>query len=90
MTRPLPPRDGHLPEGFYYIDEWIGDCLLDAKYAGLDNFMGRPAAGYERALVVVSRPVRDGLIRAAELARARRADPGGGAGTCAGALPADL
>ena len=71
MTRPLPPRDGHLPEGFYYIDEWIGDCLLDAKYAGSDNFMGRPSTGYERALVVVSRPVRDGLIRAAELARAQ-------------------
>ena len=66
---PRVPRDGALPEGFFYADEWIGDCLTDAKYAGADNFMGRPADGYERALVVVSRPVRDGLIAAASLLR---------------------
>ena len=61
------PRDGHLPEGFFYIDEWIADCLTDAKYAGADNFIGRSIAGYEQPLVIVSRPVRDGLIAAADL-----------------------
>ena len=40
------PKAG-LPEGFVYIDELIEDCIIDAKYAGTDNFMGRPAAGYE-------------------------------------------
>ena len=31
MTPDRTPRDGHLPEGFFYIDEWIDDCLTDAK-----------------------------------------------------------
>ena len=69
MTPDRTPRDGHLPEGFFYIDEWIDDCLTDAKYAEEDNFIGRPIAGYERALVIVSRPVRDGLIAAADRLR---------------------
>ena len=38
------PKKG-LPEGFLYVDEVIQDCIVDAKYAGTDNFMGRPAAG---------------------------------------------
>ena len=42
------PKARELPEGFVYIDELIEDCIIDAKYAGTDNFMGRPADGYEQ------------------------------------------
>ena len=28
MTPASTPRDGHLPEGFFYIDEWIADLSL--------------------------------------------------------------
>lgn len=65
------PKARELPDGFVYIDEWIEDCVIDAKYAGTDNFMGRPAAGYERPLVVTSRPVAEALVRAADLLRAQ-------------------
>jgi D-alanyl-D-alanine dipeptidase len=55
-----------LPEGFVYIDELIPDCIIDAKYFGSDNFMGRPAAGYEKPLVVCSSEVASGLVSAAD------------------------
>lgn len=32
--------------GFVYLDEFLPGILWDAKYAGSDNFMGRPADGY--------------------------------------------
>ena len=37
------------------IDELIEDSIIDAKYFGTDNFMGRPANGYEQNLVVMSK-----------------------------------
>lgn len=63
------PKARELPEGFVYLDEWIEDCIIDAKYAGTDNFMGRPAAGYEQPLVVASRQVAEGCVKAAEILR---------------------
>ena len=62
-------RKAGLPEGFVYIDELIEDCIIDAKYAGTDNFMGRPAAGYEQPLVVMSRELADCCIKAADTLR---------------------
>lgn len=63
------PKARALPDGFVYIDELIEDCIIDAKYAGTDNFMGRPADGYEQPLVVMSREVAEGCVRAAALLR---------------------
>lgn len=63
------PKARELPEGFVYLDEWIEDCIIDTKYAGTDNFMGRPANGYEKPLVVASREVAEGCVRAANLLR---------------------
>ena len=63
------PKARELPEGFVYLDEWIEDCIIDAKYAGTDNFMGRPAAGYEQPRVVASRQVAEGCVKAAEILR---------------------
>ena len=61
-------KDG-LPAGFVYIDELIEDCIIDAKYAGTDNFMGRPATGYERPLVVMTVEAAEGCVKAAEILR---------------------
>lgn len=61
-------KDG-LPAGFVYIDELIEDCIIDAKYAGTDNFMGRPATGYERPLVVMTAEAAEGCVKAAEILR---------------------
>jgi len=63
------PKKNELPEGFVYLDEWIEDCIIDAKYAGTDNFMGRAAAGYGQPLVVASREVAEGCVKAAGLLR---------------------
>ena len=65
------PKAG-LPDGFVYIDELIEDCIIDAKYAGTDNFMGRPAAGYEQSLVVMSRQLADCCVKAAGILRDRK------------------
>lgn len=54
-----------LPSGFFYVDDLIPDCIVDAKYAGTDNFLGRPVAGYLQPLVVVSQAVAERLVKAA-------------------------
>lgn len=58
-----------LPEGFLYVDEVVEDCIVDAKYAGTDNFLGRPVCGYNAPLVVVSEAVANGLVKAAAALR---------------------
>lgn len=58
-----------LPEGFVYIDEWIEDCIIDTKYAGTDNFMGAPAAGYERPLAVMTKQAAEACQKAASALR---------------------
>lgn len=63
------PKARELPEGFVYIDELIEDCIIDAKYAGTDNFMGRPAEGYEQPLVVMCKEAAEGCVKAAEILR---------------------
>ncbi len=62
------PKAG-LSEGFVYIDELIEDCIIDAKYAGTDNFMGRKAAGYEQPLVVMCIELAERCIAAANALR---------------------
>ena len=63
------PKARELPEGFVYIDELIEDSIIDAKYFGTDNFMGRPANGYEQNLVVMSKEAAEGCVKAAEILR---------------------
>lgn len=63
------PKARELPEGFVYIDEMIEDCIIDAKYFGTDNFLGRPVDGYEQNLVVMSRAAAEGCVKAAEILR---------------------
>jgi D-alanyl-D-alanine dipeptidase len=55
-----------LPDGFVYADEAVPYCLVDAKYAGDDNFLGRPVAGYHRPFVVLSLRAAQGLQKVAE------------------------
>lgn len=53
-----------LPKGFVYAKEALPNCLEDAKYAGYDNFLGRPVVGYETGCVVLSEAVAEGLKKA--------------------------
>jgi D-alanyl-D-alanine dipeptidase len=61
-------KDG-LPEGFVYIDELIGDAVVDAKYWGTDNFIGRGIDGYESPLVIMTREAAECCVGAADILR---------------------
>lgn len=56
-----------LPPGFVYADEAIPSCIIDAKYAGKDNFLGRPVAGYHQPFVVLAEQVASKLSVVAQL-----------------------
>lgn len=58
-----------LPEGFEYIDDIIRDSIIDAKYAGCDNFLGRKAIGYEGPYVVASSVCARDCKKVADLLR---------------------
>ncbi len=62
------PKKG-LPKGFQYVDDVVPDCVVDAKYAGTDNFLGRPVDGYTAPLVVVTDEAAQRLVKAAEVLR---------------------
>lgn len=62
------PKKG-LPEGFVYVDEIIEDSIIDAKYYGTDNFMGRRADGYNAPLVVIPVEMAEPLKKAADIFR---------------------
>lgn len=50
-----------LPEGFVYLDEAVEGVLWDAKYAGSDNFVGKPIDGYLVNRVVGTRALAEAL-----------------------------
>ena len=61
-----------LPAGFVYLRDVDPTILQDMRYAGSNNFFGRPLRGYDAAECVVKREVgallkeRSGRTRAAE------------------------
>ena len=64
------PKDG-VPELFVYVDEVIEDCIIDAKYWGTDNLVGRQVAGYDRPLAVMSLEAANACVKAADILRKR-------------------
>jgi len=44
-----PAGASNLPAGFVDITDVSRDVIVDARYAGADNFLGRPARGYAAA-----------------------------------------
>jgi zinc D-Ala-D-Ala dipeptidase len=46
-----------LPDGFVFLRDVDPSIIQDIRYAGSNNFMGRPLAGYEAAECVVKRGV---------------------------------
>ncbi len=59
-----------LPEGFVYLREVAPGIVQDMRYAGFDNFTGRPLPGYDAPECVLRRAVAQALARVqADLAR---------------------
>jgi zinc D-Ala-D-Ala dipeptidase len=52
-----------LPEGFVYLRDVAPGIVQDMRYAGFDNFTGRPLPGYDAAECVLRREVAEALAR---------------------------
>jgi D-alanyl-D-alanine dipeptidase len=52
-----------LPTGFAYLRDVAPDILQDMRYAGPDNFIGRPVPGYEAAECILQAAVAEALKR---------------------------
>ncbi len=65
----LPVRE--MPLGFCYVDEVAPEVRADLKYAGDDNFVGRPIAGYEGKRAILRQDAARALQRAAQLLQQR-------------------
>jgi D-alanyl-D-alanine dipeptidase len=50
---------GELPRSFAYLRDVAPDILQDMRYAGADNFTGRPVPGYEAGECVLQRTVAE-------------------------------
>jgi zinc D-Ala-D-Ala dipeptidase len=53
-----------LPDGFVDVADVAPDVVVDARYAGSDNFMGRPARGYGAARCLLTKPAARALAAA--------------------------
>jgi hypothetical protein len=70
LTAPAAARDA-LPEDMVYLRDVDASIVQDMRYAGADNFVGRPLPGYGAPECVLRREVADALARVqADLARA--------------------
>ena len=52
-----------LPEGFVYLRDVAPSIIQDMRYAGADNFTGRPLPGYDAPECVLRRDVAEALKR---------------------------
>lgn len=59
--QPALAQSRALPADFVYLRDVDPSIEQDIRYAGVDNFIGRPLAGYSTAECVVKRPVADAL-----------------------------
>lgn len=60
-----------LPRGFCYVDEVAPDVRVELKYAGSDNFVGRPIDGYRGQRAILRRDAAEALARAAASLRSQ-------------------
>ena len=59
---------GGLPDGFVDVADVAPGVVVDARYAGSDNFMGRPARGYGSARCLLTSGARALAVAQRELA----------------------
>jgi D-alanyl-D-alanine dipeptidase len=57
MTLASPASAQTLPGGFVFLRDIDSTIIQDIRYAGVNNFVGRPLAGYNAAECVVKRDV---------------------------------
>lgn len=50
-----------LPKGFVYLHDIIPDIALEVRYAGENNFMGKPVDGYKEETVILTSQAAEAL-----------------------------
>ena len=64
---PVPDHPvSQLPPGWCYVDRVAPSVRVELKYAGCDNFVGRPIAGYTGRRAILRRDAAEGLRRASD------------------------
>ena len=56
-------QKGDLPEGFAYVKTLIPDIMLEMRYGGSNNFLGRPVTGYEEPHAILTLPAAEALVK---------------------------
>jgi D-alanyl-D-alanine dipeptidase len=51
----LDAQNNKIPPEFAYIDEHLDLIVLDIRYAGNHNFVGKPVIGYEKPKAILTR-----------------------------------
>src|SRR5579864_8619433 len=70
LAWPAAALAGGLPPGFAYLRDIAPGIAQDMRYAGANNFTGRPLPGYDAAECVLKREAAEALGRvAADLAK---------------------
>ena len=54
-------QEKNLPENFVYIDQVIPDIVLDMRYSGNNNFIGKPIQGYQQPKAILTKPAAEAL-----------------------------
>lgn len=47
-------QEANLPSGFAYLKEIIPDIVLEMRYAGSNNFIGKPIQGYQQPKAILT------------------------------------
>jgi len=55
-----------LPDEFIHVAELVPNVVIDARYAGDNNFVGRPVDGYRANTVMLTRPAAEALAKVSE------------------------
>ena len=72
---PLPSA-ADLPDGFVRLADVDPSIRQDMRYAGSDNFLGRPVAGYEAPVCILTAQAARGAVARAGAAGAEGHDAG--------------
>lgn len=65
QTSPQRPVE-YLPDGFCYLDTVAPGVRVDLMYAGYDNFVGRPLAGYKGTRAILRKDTAAAVAKAAD------------------------
>ncbi|CAM4092536.1 M15 family metallopeptidase [Gillisia limnaea] len=54
-------QEKNLPSGFVYVKEMIPDIVLEMRYAGNHNFIGKPINGYQQPKAILTTAAAEAL-----------------------------